>query len=337
AQTEEEIRREVHIFYKGPQRADQKTSSRIVFQVGGINIQSQDIEGYGLPRELIIQLPSTTKLTVSRDKIEIDESTHAAIRAVARKIAEGNPIHQIALMNGFMQAVKLLDAVNTRVEALQPLVDTAKEVFIPFVMRHQGLILPNDELFRQMEAPADTLFLDDTLTYKISPNQIPGAEDLDRAFRPGRFSKAYVVPFKSGADVTFLEAGPYLLINKAVYERYKNQPMLLNLRLNFYRGYGRRPKPRGTIIAPQDIPEAPKQTDVLPILEEFDALKSVMSAEQSDWLQQYFRQRAQPTLKELDIQIKMAEIRSVIFERPDIDVERIMRKMDQMGGLGEFS
>ncbi|MCA9394782.1 MAG: WD40 repeat domain-containing protein [Candidatus Omnitrophica bacterium] len=320
-QSSDEIGREVHVFYKGPQSAAQRSNTRVVFQVGGINIQATEIEGYGLPREMIIQLPSTTKLTVSRDKIEIDESTHTAVRALARKIVEGQPIHQIALMNGFMEAVQLLDASNTRVEALQPLVDTAKEVFIPFIMKRQGLILPNDELFRQMDVPADTLFLHEELTYRISPDQIPGAESLEKSFRPGRFSKAYVVPFKTGADVTFLEAGPYLLINRAVYEKYKYQPMLLNLRLNYYRGYGRRQSPRGTILQPTaEAAEQPEAADVLPMLDEFKELSAVVNAGQASWLQRYFKQRSEPTLAELYEQIQRGERRI-----PNVTLEDIQR------------
>jgi len=293
-QTDEDITRDVHLFYKGPQRSDEETTTRVVFQVAGINIQSTEIEGYGLPRELIIQLPSSTKLTVSRDRIEIDESTHMAIRAMARKIVEGNPIHQVNLINGFMQAVKLLDELNTRVEALQPLVDTAKEKFIPFVMRQQGLILPNDKLFRQLDVPEDTLFLDPDITYKISPEQIPGSEDITHAFREGRLKKAFVVPFKKGSKVTYLEAGPYLLLNKRMYEKYRDYPLFLNLRLNFYVGSGRIAPPKGWILSAREIEEKrQRETPILPLLEEFSPLKNALSESQTEWLQAYMQDKAQ--------------------------------------------
>nr|MBP9853896.1 hypothetical protein [Candidatus Omnitrophota bacterium] len=325
-QTQEDIERDVHIFYKGPQQPDEKATTRIVFQVAGINIQSSEIEGYGLPKEMIIQLPSSTQLTVSRDKIEINKSTHTAIRVMAKKIVERNPIHQIELMNGFMSAVKLLDELNTRVDASPPLLDSAKEIFIPFVMEKQVkqsglLILPNEPLYRELDVPQDTLFLDKDITYKISPDQILGSENVTHDFREGRLKKVFIVPFKEGSKDAYIESGPYLLLDKKLYEKLKDYPMLPNLLLNFYPGYGRRAPPKGWFLSAGEIEEKrQKELPILPILEEFTTLKNVLSEPQTEWLQDYMRAKSP---KKILSESQLEQMMKIIAEIDTNDLRKV--------------
>ena len=206
----EEIDEQVHLFYKPPAQSQESVKSRIVFQVSGVTIQEAEVEGFDLPPELIIQLPSSTMLTVSRDGIEIDESTHLAIKALAKKITgrSAMPEHQIALINGLMQTVRFLDERNGRVDVYRSLVDTAKEVLIPYLMREDRLMLPNRPEYHALEFPEGTLFIDEELIYKITPELIPGAQWLT-AFEPGTYRKAFVVPFKEGVKTAYLPLGPY--------------------------------------------------------------------------------------------------------------------------------
>jgi len=294
-QSDEEIEEEVHLFYKGSRSLDREGKSRIVFQVAGINIQTVEVSGYALPADLVIQLPSSTKLTVARDNIEVDESTHTAVRLLAQKIVDKDPIHQTELINGFVQAVKILDEKNKRVEALPPLLFTVQEVFEPFILEKNILTLPNTRQFRQLKVPKDTLFLDEAIIYKISPDQIDGAKDISEGFRPGRLAQAFTVPFKQGARETFLEWGPYLLIDQKIYEKYKKYPLWLNLRLNYYRGYGRKSPSRGWILSEKQMAEKKKeqaqQEQVLPILEGFPELRSVITDGQIEFLRVYLDAR----------------------------------------------
>ena len=313
-QTEREIFDQVHLFYLAPEDGEFEGKSRIVFQISGVNIQSFTVTGYNLPKELIIQLPSSTRLPVSRNEIEIDASTYIAIKAIARKIAGKDPLHQFALMNGFMQAVKLLDEKNKRVGALQPLLDTAKEELIPFIIKLNRLVLPNDALFHQIQYPQSTLFLDQELIYRISPEQIPGSEDISAGFLPGTFKKAYSVPFQSGSKVSYVAFGPYLLINKSIYEKYKEYPLLLNLRFNFYVGYGRRNPDKGWIMPYEERlkEEAKRKTDITPLLEKRPALGNVVTENQKQWLTDY--------LKEEQIEGRALE---ALLDRLNVFVEQV--------------
>ncbi|MFA5100893.1 MAG: hypothetical protein WC547_08435, partial [Candidatus Omnitrophota bacterium] len=291
-QTENEISDQVHLFYRAPQDSENEREARIVFQVSGVNIQSFTIAGYNLPKELIIQLPSSTRLPVSRNEIEIDAGTHTATKALGRKIARNDPRHQFELMNGFMLAVKLLDEKNKRVGALHPLLDTAKEELIPLIIKLDRLVLPNDALFHQIEYPQGTLFLDQSLIYRISPEQIPGSEDISAGFRAGTFKKAYSVPFRADSKVSYLAFGPYLLINKAIYEKYKAYPLLLNLRLNFFVGYGRRNLDKGWILPYEERlkEEERNKTGIAPFLKNRPALCAVITEKQKQWLADYLKE-----------------------------------------------
>ena len=284
---EEEINRQVHIFYKSPVQTSEVSKSRIVFQVAGVTIQETEVEGYDLPGEMVIQLPSSTRLTVSRDGIEIDGSTHLAIKALAKKIVDParNTADRIALINGLMQAVRYLDDRNGRVDIYQSLVETAKEVFIPFFMRNERLMLPNKPEYHALEFPEGTVFVDEDLIYKITPELIPSSERLT-AFEPGTFRKAFIVPFKEGAKTAYLPLGPYLLINRRIYEKYKAMPMLLNLRLNFYVGYGRRQPSKGRILTEKEY-ESRNDLKAAVVLEKYPTLKDVLSPEQTTWLAEY--------------------------------------------------
>ncbi len=306
-QSEEEISGQVHLFYRAASFAGKEGLCRIVFQVAGINIQSFEVSGYDLPQELVIQLPSSTRLPVSRNEIEIDESTHAAIKALADKISAKNPIHQVSLINGFMQAVKLLDGKNKRVGALQPLLDSAKGQLIPFVMRQNKLILPNDSLFHQIEYPEATLFLDEELIYSISPEQIPGAEDISAGFAKAKFKKAFTVPFQASSRLSYLTFGPYILVNRTIYEKWKEYPLLLNLRLNFFVGYGKRNPDKGWFLPYEKRLEQEKklQVQLLPLLEKKAFLNAVLSEEQKQWLHDHLKNNPsdEKALEELFIRL----------------------------------
>jgi WD40 repeat protein len=306
-QSNEEISGQVHLFYRAPVFSGKEALCRIVFQVAGINIQSFMVNGYDLPQELVIQLPSSTRLPVSRNEIEIDESTHAAISALAAKISAKNPIHQVSLINGFMQAVKLLDEKNKRVGALQPLLDSAKGQLIPFAMRQNKLILPNDSLFHQIEYPQGTLFLDEELIYSISPEQIPGAEDISAGFAKAKFKKAFTVPFQASSRLSYLTFGPYILVNRTIYEKWKEYPLLLNLRLNFFVGYGKRNPDKGWFLPYEKRLEQEKklQIQLLPLLEKKAFLNAVLSEEQKQWLHDRLKNnpRDEKSLDELFIRL----------------------------------
>ncbi len=268
-QTREEINADVHIFYKAPEFNDGADISEITFQVSGINIQTAEIRGFNLPRKMVIQLPASTRLPVSRNAVQVDITIHRAIKALAEKITARDPIHHIQLVNGLMAAVRFLDERNQQVDVQKSLIDTAREAFIPFVMRQETLLLPNEAEFREIAVPEGTVYMDSDLVYAISPAQIPGAYDLADCFRPGTFRKAFAVPFRNNSSLTYVAMGPYLLLNKAVYEKYKRHPMLLNLRLNFYIGYGKPRPAKGWIVPFEEKQTKPREVPLSSALERY--------------------------------------------------------------------
>ncbi|MDD5439664.1 MAG: hypothetical protein PHS37_05720, partial [Candidatus Omnitrophica bacterium] len=292
-QTDEEIAGDIHVFYKAPLFESKESPCKIVFQVSGVSIQTETVNGYNLPKELIIQLPSSTRLPLARNTIEIDKSTHAAIRILAGKLIEKEYHYQIPLINALMQAARILDAKNKRVDASQPLLDTAKDSLMPFVMNLKRFVLPNDLLFRNVMAPEGTVFLDEALVYHISPEQIPGARDMSDHFEPGTHKKLYTVPFTPGSDLSYVSHGPYIMMNEKIYEKYKDYTLLLNMRLNLPPPTAHAVPPKGRILRhKKERPDEPAYESLDPFLQGYPALGARLSAGQKQWLESFIRGNA---------------------------------------------
>ena len=287
-QTPEEIAQDVHIFYRESQYSQEARKSRIVFQVSGVNIQEETIEGYNLPEEMIIQLPASTLLTTSRDTIEIDDSTHTAVRALAEKImnAQYSKRMRNSLINGFVRSAAIADEKNGRTKVSQSLVDKVKETFLKSLLDLDVPILPNEPAYHEIVSSEDTIFLEPELMYKLTPEQIPGATTI-KGFKKGRFKKAFFVPFKEDSQLTYLPLGPYLLFNREIYDRYKDSPLPLNFRLNFYVGYGPRQASKGRILSLEEAASI-EEASVISLLEEHKNLSSVVLAEQMEWLESFW-------------------------------------------------
>ena len=248
-ETPEEIEQEIALFYKAPSSVEQgmqKMRGRL--QVSGVMIQPFELEGLNLPAEIVLDLPSTTRISgTSRNVVEIDAVIHAAVEAFAKKLTRPNLTDQDALINGFMRIVQWMDEKNKRVDVYRPLADTARELFLPWLKEQGGQILPNDEAFHELASEDGTRFLEASLLYSLHPSQIPGAKEV-LAFRPGTAKHAYTVPFKKDSEKSFIQWGDALLINEDYYNLHREFPVQLNLAFNFYVGYGPRPPFKGELI-----------------------------------------------------------------------------------------
>ena len=63
----------------------------------GVEIETFEVEGMNLPAELVLDLPSTTELSVSRNKVHINKAVEVAIAEFAKKLTQRDIIHQDAL------------------------------------------------------------------------------------------------------------------------------------------------------------------------------------------------------------------------------------------------
>lgn len=259
--TEEEVAQEVAFFYKAPQK-DKHSSGKmkVSLQVSGVRIQTFELEGVGLPEELVLELPSLSNLNVSRNEVILDEVTHIAIKVFAKKLidpAKKTP-HKDALINGFIEAVKWLDKHNGRKKGAGSILNEARSIMVPWASSQSALIVPNEEVFHEMKLPDNTRFLDSSLIAGLHPSALPLAQRLENGieFEPGTCLEAYTMPFKKGSGKSYAILGDYLIVNKALYERHKNLPTFLNLRLNFYIGYGDPSPPKGRFLRPDEINKA---------------------------------------------------------------------------------
>lgn len=252
--TDEAVAEEIAFFYKAPSgEIHEKTKMRVHLQVSGVLIQSFEVEGIGLPEEMVLQLPSLSRLNLARNQVEIDEVVERAIKIFSQKLVEKTPLHQYALINGFLTLVRHLDEKNRKVSTTRSLVDVAREIIQPWVKQQQKevLILPNEEGFYELAVPRPAKHLDSSLVAGLHPSQIPGVTRLinGEEFEPGTFKAAFTLPFKPGSRKSYIALGEYLLINQDIYDKHRDWPVLLNLRLNFHISYGKKKASKGKFIS----------------------------------------------------------------------------------------
>ncbi|MFH1406628.1 MAG: hypothetical protein ABIH01_01280, partial [Candidatus Omnitrophota bacterium] len=254
--TLQELEEEVAFFYKAP-HGDEHTRAKmqVKLQVSGVQIQSFEIEGYGLPEELVLEMPSLSRLNIARNEVEIDEVTLLAVEVFTGKLIAKTPLHQYALLNGFIATLKWLDSNNKKVNASRALLDTACQALLPWLNTQQGVILPNEEGFHEILTLEKTRYLDEALLVGLHPSKITGSKRLENEteFIPGSCIEAYRVPFREDSRKSYLILGDYLLINEAVYQKHKQWPVFFNLRLNFSIGYGRNDPPKGELVAIDEV------------------------------------------------------------------------------------
>lgn len=252
-QTREEVSRETALFYKAPGSFREKSKMLVKLLVLGVEVQTFEIEGLNLPKELVLDLPSSTDITLSRNRVAIDEVMHFAMEGFATKLATVQTIHQDALINGFIRAVAYLDEKNNKQP--QKLMDGVLNILKKWLQKQEGVILPNRLEFYDLETPQGVRFLDEALLYAFDPSRIPGAKEIT-AFRSGTLKRAYQIPFKKESELKYLEWGDSLIIDKDYYEEQKEFPSQINLALNFYVGYGpTRPSKGHFIPESQDLSE----------------------------------------------------------------------------------
>jgi hypothetical protein len=213
-------------------------------------IEEHEVRGLNLPEELIIDLPANTSLPSSRSEIEINEIIIQALDSLISNIENENNKDCIKILNALIGEIRNLEQrtniTKSIKDELQKLKIKIKEI-AKNKKEENAIYLPNIEKMKYVKLP-NVSYMDTEICPVESITELKGVERIEK-FESNKYS-AYTVPMEQieGAPI-IIEIGNIILIDKAVYDKYKDREIdALNILLNFYIGYGEKPQLKGEFV-----------------------------------------------------------------------------------------
>ncbi|MDP8218551.1 MAG: hypothetical protein P9M03_07490, partial [Candidatus Theseobacter exili] len=253
---EAEIAAETRVFYKWNEKpANQRVKSRLSILVNGIQIETFKLEGYNLPEEFVLELPSWTPLPESRDRIFLDTQTQDAVRIAMDKILRAPDMVHIPLINGMASLLgQFKNETGRQDEAAELIADFSARVKLWREQRtSKEFFLPNQKDAFEISVPEKQgcVYMD-SIAMPFDPEQIPGSVQVTGPrWKSPEGYKLWAVPFKAGSGEHSFRHGKNLFINSADYERHYDVPAPLNIELNPAEvDYGAEEIPYGNITLP---------------------------------------------------------------------------------------
>ncbi len=239
------------LFYRvGPATA----KGRVVFLVGGTEVETLAVAGEALASELVLDLPAGASQKEARTQLVLDEATVAALKRLIDKAAAGfqrDPVRLAPVLNALAAALALLQESH-RVKSLRKEDDLflhLRERLKPALaaLQEKGFVAVPAAVALGPEALGGRkpLALDARL-WDFDPATV-GGEVL-----PGTGKSVWTLPLKA----VFARVGKRLLLldEKSVLQQRAaalagRAPVLLNLILGVWLGYGDRPPPEALLAA----------------------------------------------------------------------------------------
>ncbi len=207
-------------------KSDLTTSGKTVINVGGVTIEEFELSGVNTLQTLVLDLPAFTVLGEERNKVAVDQVTIAAVKKLCDRVVESGDFE---IINSFAPAVAALqkrslnhDRENNLLSYLQQ----KAEQLLPNDLSY----LPNTEGFERLEIPNTAL---------VNPNvrqtnwgKIEGIDFVPNQIGDGL--NLYVSKIKPDVGSPVVQYGRRLILDESIYEKYKNDPTLLNLFLKYY-------------------------------------------------------------------------------------------------------
>jgi len=257
--TDEEIASQVKVFYvpqDSIQGIDQSVSSSVHLQVAGVNIESFQMNGYVLPKDLVIELPASTDLTEDRQHIQLSPQTIRAIEIAIEKVVRKPVSHQVDIINGI---AFMLENFTKRDERAKDLLQYTNNLMTEWRIQQDQdttttrIYLPNKGPFFDLQLPqdAEAVYINNSIM-PFDPQDVPGAIPADR-WQSGTHS-LWALPLKEDSNLVSFELGNMIIVNRAYYERHRQNPAVLDLEINpivtAYEAQGFETEPKGHLLPP---------------------------------------------------------------------------------------
>jgi hypothetical protein len=244
---------ETRIFYS----ADSEDKRRLVrskarIQVNGVLIEDFEFEGVNMPKELVVELPAESWLPESRNRIEINRPVIEGMKSLIDKVTRQSDVSdRYQLVNGLAAITRELQSRNT----------TGDNLLKHFYERVEENVLggqpispvPNTpDFLRVGVSPKDgfeVVYLDDGV-FKFKPSNV-GLEKSD-AFDSTKYQVVLAeLDSKDRTEDLYFEHGNTIVLDKDIYNKFKDEPAFLNALLNFHIQYGERPSSKGRFRRPR--------------------------------------------------------------------------------------
>lgn len=219
--------------------------------VNGVTIESEEVRGTNLPKELVLDYPLECTLPESRSELAIDDVALGATVDMIKTVFEDQNLteqNKIAIANALYPIVD-------RIQVKNKLSVDVKESLIKSFNKHLNLnatqVIPNKQEYK---------FLN-TTRVALNPNLLDpdfnsNGSKLFKDFEPGMCRKMYLMDFPEDSNKVVLIDGDILIMNKKVFGKHKDDSLFLNTFLNSLMPGG---KQFGRIPSSDEIVEKQKE------------------------------------------------------------------------------
>jgi hypothetical protein len=233
---------------KEPTR-DQGCEVRI--QVSGILVERLQVPGFNLPPSCMIELPPGTWLPESRNQVQLNHQVSQALLHLAQIVCDEitEPERVFKCLNAIAGTISELERrPGQSTECSSKL----RNLACGYLAKHNKTALPNSTDFDYLDLSTQKqeVFLHPSLV-RLDPSKLG-------YLAPPNFRSAthrlVVADFKPDARGNFLIHGDTVIFDRNLYERFRNEPGILNEILNPYIGYGPREVSKGYFTFVGDKP-----------------------------------------------------------------------------------
>jgi hypothetical protein len=232
---------------------DKENQCLIKFVVSGVTIEEHVADELDLPAEVIIYLPYMTQLSSARSEVVVNECLLRGLENIVISILEQEcqKDFRLILINSIVTALKIFSQ-STRCggqerEYIEVIKSKIRYGLLAILEPHR-IYLPRIHGCKYFKLNTnDVSFLDPTIYPEKMIEKIPGIERI-QSIESDRY-KAYSMTFNSElSPPVYLDFGGILVFDRNIYEFYKDTPEVLNLMLNYWIGYGGKPRLKGIFV-----------------------------------------------------------------------------------------
>jgi hypothetical protein len=222
-------------------------SCDVRIQVCGILVETLKVTGSHLPESFIIELPPGTWLPESRNQVQLNHQLSSALLALAQKAT--NEVSQpeiFALLNAIAGTIAELETRPGQDKACSV---ALRRLVSEILERSNICAIPNTQEFTCIDLGAR----DDVVS--LHPSLVSLACEGLGFTRPTNFRSSthtlWLADFAKGGNTSFLTHGELIIFDRALYNKFRDVPGVLNESLDPYIGYGERETPKGKFVSPK--------------------------------------------------------------------------------------
>ncbi|MFC1566916.1 hypothetical protein ACFL4A_03640 [bacterium] len=262
-----------HIEYIPKDDEKGETKCTITLLIGGVLIREKKVTALNMPQEIRLHLPLNTKLPASRNEIIVDEIVIQGLHRLVSSILEIKHADRYELINGLAAGLDFIESMSDSNEMPDESAKTIHELICDMkksikdalmnerIDEKEILFLPNRQAFRALAIHAVNqryIYVDPSIAQMENMEKAGIIEEVTRVmvtdetqWKQTGTHRLYIGDFiDAKEDIRKIELKDEgaIIVDRAVFEYYRNKNLLklLELWINYWIGYG--PKPEKKIV-----------------------------------------------------------------------------------------